>query len=299
MDDLSFRIHQIYYVAVVTNILAVVIFGSLIRGLRMPVNERLLGLAALVVLPLQPLVFYFVRVPFDHWLVAHWNLQPATYHWIRSLYAPLTEEPAKLIPLLIPALRRDIRPENFVRYALAIGLGFALGEMWFVAGRVAAAPAFAGLPFYQFGGYLTERLMTCVFHSAFVSVSLWQLRRRFAFGLLGAMALHWIGNYPLIFAFEHSGHIGKLLQVALTQYWLFFYMIAAAALLAYFANGRFSPGLILFSRRHCPACNRDFNPSILGLNFGPKRYERCPHCRSWQWTSPGSGSPMNPGLRDL
>src|SRR5260221_7234864 len=188
----------IYYTAVLTTIAAIAIFGPLIHKLRLPADERLLWLAAVLVLPLQPLVFYYVRLPLDHWLVAHLGDTSAAYYWLRTCYAPLTEEPAKLFPLLIPAIRRDIQPANFVRYALAIGLGFAIGEMWFVAYRVARVPAFAGLTFYQFGGYAGERLMTCVFHSAFVSVSLWRLRRRFALGFAAAAAGHWLGNFPIL-----------------------------------------------------------------------------------------------------
>src|SRR4029077_5818427 len=131
----------------------------LIHKLKMPANVRLLWFAGGIALPLQPLAFYFVRVPLDHWLVGQLGSASAAYQWLTSFYAPLTEEPAKLVPLLIPAIRNDIRAANFVRYALAIGVGFAIGEMWFIADRVAHAPAFAGMPFYLFGGYLGERLL--------------------------------------------------------------------------------------------------------------------------------------------
>jgi RsiW-degrading membrane proteinase PrsW (M82 family) len=137
-------------------------------------------------------------VPLDDWLSAHHDTHSLTFQWMISLYAPLTEEPAKLVPLLIPAIRRDTSPANFARYALAIGLGFAIGEMWFVADRIARVPAYASLPWYQFGGYVGERLMTCVFHSALVVVALWQLGRRFVVGVAGAMALHWLGNFPIL-----------------------------------------------------------------------------------------------------
>jgi len=160
----------------------------MIHKLRLPANERLLSLAATVALPLCPLAFFLVRLPLDHWLVAQLGATSAAYKWLATFYAPLTEEPAKLIPLLIPAIRRDLNARNFVRYALAIGVGFAIGEMWLLADRVARMPAFAALPFYQFGGYVSERLMVCMFHSAFVAVALWRWRRRFAFGVASAAA---------------------------------------------------------------------------------------------------------------
>ena len=275
----------IYYTAVLTTALAIGVFGPLIHKLKMPANERLLWLAAALVLPLQPLVFYGIRMPLDHWLAAQLGPHSAVLPWLRSLYAPLTEEPAKLLPLLIPAIRRDIRADNFVRYALAIGLGFAIGEMWFVAERVAQTPKFAALPFYQFGGYVGERLMTCVFHSAFLSVALWRLRRRFALGFAGAAGAHWLGNFPISLMAWNVGKLGKTFWSIAVQCWLMFYFFAAAALLAYWAFGRLSLGLLFYGRRHCPECHAGYDPPLLlALNFGTRRYERCPHCRRWHWT---------------
>lgn len=281
--------HGIYLAALLTTCIAVGVFGALIRKLPMPANGRLLILASAVALPLQPVAFYLVRLPLDHWLVARLGSSSATYHWLTSLYAPLTEEPAKLIPLLIPAIRGDIRATNFVRYALAIGVGFAIGEMWFVAERVARAPAFAALPFHQFGGYMVERLMTCVFHSAFVSVALWRLRRRFAWGFAGAMALHWLGNFPLLLMAWNAGGLGKTVWAVIVQCWLLFYFIAAAALLSSFALGRVVPKAVFYGRRHCPECDKDYDPPLFAFNFGSTRYEPCPHCRRWHWTK-GSGA---------
>ena len=278
----------IYYTFVLTALMAIAVFVPLIHLLRLPANERLLWLAALIVLPLQPLAFYYVRLPLDHWLAAHLGNTSAVYYWLRTCYAPLTEEPAKLFPLLIPAIRRDIQPANFVRYALAIGLGFALGEMWFVADRVARVPQFAGLPFYQFGGYVGERLMTCVFHSAFVSLSLWRLRRRFALGFAGAAAAHWLGNLPILLLSPKAAGFEKAIRMAFVEAWLVLYFFAAAALLAYFAFGRVAPTKLFFGRRRCPACLEEFDPPIFGLNFGTTRYERCPHCRRWNWTKPAT-----------
>jgi hypothetical protein len=61
--------HGIYLTAVLTTGIAAAIFGPLIHRLKMPASERLVWLAAVLALPLQPLAFYFVRLPLDHWLV--------------------------------------------------------------------------------------------------------------------------------------------------------------------------------------------------------------------------------------
>ncbi|MFO0821224.1 MAG: hypothetical protein U1A77_24985 [Pirellulales bacterium] len=278
----------IYFAAFLTTVLAIGIFGTVIHRLNLPANERLVWLAALIALPLQLLTFYFVRVPLDQLLVAY--LQPSTtaHTWLSSLYAPLTEEPAKLVPLLIPAVVRDIRQENFVRYALAIGVAFAIGEMWFVAERITRVPNLAALPFYQFFGYSCERLLTCVFHSTFVSVALWRLRSGFALGFAVAVALHWLGNLPVFLMAGNVGELGESFWQIFVCVFLVFYFYAAATLLAYFAFGRIAPQRIFYGPRHCPECVKEYDAPLFALNFGRIRYERCPHCLRWHWTRPST-----------
>jgi len=231
----------IYITAILTTIVAAAIFGTLIHFLRLPARERLLWMAATLTLPLQPLVFYCLRMPLNHWLAAHLGSQSAGYTWWSTCSAPLTEEPAKLLVLLIPAVRRDIRPENFVRYALAIGVGFAIGEMWFIANGLAHNPAWARVPFYQFSGYAIERLMVCVFHSTFLAVTLWQLRRRFPLGLAGAMALHWLGNFPIWLKDWNVFGLGQAVWFSIVEGWTMLYFTAAIGLLCYLGFGRGTP----------------------------------------------------------
>lgn len=276
----------IHLTAALTTLAAAIIFGTLLHQSRLPANERLVWMSAFIALPLQPLAYYLVRVPLDSWIAAFLGSSSATYTSLKTLYAPLTEEAAKLLPLLAPAIFRDIRPENFVRYALAIGGGFAIGEMWFVADQIAGIPQFASLPFYQFGGYAAERLMTCVFHSAFVSMSLWCLRRRFAFGFAGAVALHWLGNFPVFLMKWDAGGLGGAAWAILIPCFLLLYLFAAAGLLACFTFGKFAPVRILYGRRECPECHGEYDPPLLALNFGRTRYDHCPHCRRWHWSKP-------------
>jgi len=276
----------IYLTAILTTAVAVGIFCPLIHYLRLPANERILWLAAILALPLQPLAFYYIRVPLDHWLAAYLGVKSVAYAWLTTCYAPLTEEPAKLLILLIPVIRRDIRPENFVRYALAIGVGFGIGEMWFIANRLAQVPTFAAMPFYQFGGYFSERLMVCVFHSAFVSMSLWQLRRRFVLGVLCAMALHWLGNFPIALMNWNVLGLGHTVWLALVEGFLILYFIGAIALLCLFGLERVALPHLFYAMRSCPECNANYAAPLFGFNFGPTRYERCPHCRRWHWTKP-------------
>ena len=276
--------HQIFITAFLTTALAVAVFGTLIGRLKLPANPRLLWLAALIVLPLEPASFFFVRLPLDHWLTALLGKDSPVLHWLTTFYAPLTEEPAKLVPLLIPAIRRDITRENFGRYAITIGLSFAIGEMWFIADMVARNPKFAGVPFYLFGGYLSERLMVCAFHSAFVGVALAFWRRQFAFGVAGAMALHWLGNFPIFLMASNAFGLGATFWAIAVQIWVIVYFIGAVALLSYMVFGRVSPGRFFYGRRRCPECNAEYDASLFAINLGARRYERCPQCRHWHLT---------------
>lgn len=278
----------IYIAAVLASLLAITGFGTLIYKLPRPANGWLLLAVVLVCVPLQPLAFYLVRVPLDHWLAGWLTHKSAVYQGLVTLYAPLVEEPAKLLVLLIPAIFRDIRPENFGRYALAIGLGFALGEMGFIAERVTHRPVMAGLPFYQFGGYVSERLMTCVFHSAFVGISLSCLRRRLWLGLGGAMAAHWAANFPISLMAWNVGGLGGTAWGMIVGFWLAALFIGAVVLLIEYTSSRLFLFRLLYGLRHCPECSTDFEPSMLAINFGDKRYEKCPHCRKWLWTKRSS-----------
>jgi hypothetical protein len=130
--------------------------------------------------------------------------------------------------------------------------------------------------------------MTCVFHPAFVSLSLWQWRRRFALGFAAAAAAHWLGNFPISLMVWNEGGLGQKTWGTIVQLWLDLYFVGALSLLAWFAYGRASLGLLLYGSRRCPECAGEYDAPLLAVNFGAVRYERCPHCRHWHWVR-GSG----------
>ena len=272
---------SIYLAALITTAIALAVYGTVIWQMKSTVDKRWLWLAFLIALPLQPLAFYLVRVPLNNLLLARLGGASRLYEWITLFYAPLTEEPAKLVPLLVPFVLRDIRRENFVRYALAIGLGFGIGELWFVAERVAHIPQYALTPFWQFTGFLNERLMVCLLHGVFVSVALWRLRNRFLLGVLGAMLLHFFGNFPIYLMQKNLFGFGITAWSLIVNSWLGLYFLGGIALLTYFVYGKVSIGRLVFGQTKCPECRAVYNSSLLALNLGAKRYERCPGCKRW------------------
>jgi hypothetical protein len=96
--------------------------------------------------------------------------------------------------------------------------------------------------------------------------------------------LHWLGNFALLLMAWNVGGVGQTVWTAAIQGWLLLYFFGALALLSYFTFGRIAPGRALFGRRHCPACDQEYDAPLFGINCGVRRYERCPHCGRWHWT---------------
>jgi hypothetical protein len=69
----------IYLAEIITTGIAAAIFVPVIHRLKMPASERLVWLAAALVLPMEPLAFYLVRVPLDHWLVTRMGSASPAY----------------------------------------------------------------------------------------------------------------------------------------------------------------------------------------------------------------------------
>lgn len=278
----------IYTMSIITTVLVVLIVGGIIFR-KLPKQLRWLLIAAIIIeLPMSAISFYIFRIPFDKWFHSLFSVdQQGIYRFITMFYAPLFEEPFKLLPLLfIPGLYKVVSKENFVKIALALGLGFGIGEIWFLAHAVAASqPATANLPWYQLTGFLNERAMVCIMHGAFTSVTLYTLAKSKSWlGILGSMMLHFFGNFPIYLMSINFLQLGKpTWQIAISIY-LTVYLIAMVMLLSYFSFHRWSQVTRLFyGQVKCPECKNIYNPPWFGVNALTKRYERCPNCKHWHW----------------
>lgn len=274
----------IYIAAGVAAALALLVIGSFLVKGATPAERRLCLVLILLQLPMSWLAFEYVRVPLDAWLrplIADRD----TYGVVTLFYAPLTEEPAKLWPLLLPFVWRHLGRENAVRVALALGLGFGLGEIAFLAARVAASPALAPLPWYMFGGFIAERLMVCLWHAAFTAVTVAAAAHalsRVPAAFAGSAALHFLGNFPIYLAALRLFGIGAAEWQLLLFGWTIVYTVAMAVLLVLLARAtgaRFFPP----ARRVCRHCGKEYKGPLLGLNLGAWRYEACTACGKSQW----------------
>jgi hypothetical protein len=237
-------------------------------------------LAALVMLPMQPLAFYLVRIPLDGFLTA--TIGPGPLLTTISLfYAPLTEEPAKWLVLLLPAVRRALTREQAIAIALATGLGFGLGEIWFIAGRLARVPSVAVLPFWQFGGFFVERIIVCFLHGAFVAFAFLRLAegRSFLPGALIGIVLHFALNLPILFIGIDLFGLGREVWGQIVFAWLLLVTGTLAVVLSRISGGELSRAA--FGVATCPSCGTTYDRPWFAINLGWKRYERCPACRKW------------------
>lgn len=222
-----------FIAASITTVFAIVFYGLLLARLAGRESWRLMIMGFLIALPLQPLVFYAVRVPLGVGL--HELLGAGLALTIASaFYAPLTEEPAKWLTLLVPTLRRGLTTENAVALALAVGLGFGVGEIWMLAGNLMRTADIA-LPFYSFGGFFVERTLVCFIHGAFIAYAFKRLAegRSFLVGALVGVALHFLLNAPVFLAAFDLFGIGHAAWQQLLAVWIGVLSIALAALVVY------------------------------------------------------------------
>jgi hypothetical protein len=218
--------------AVIATAAALLAIGTVAWRLALPSHRRLLGLAFLIALPLQPLVLYLVRLPLDGAVRAAFGLGKAS-GTVALLYAPLTEEPAKWLVLVVPKVRAVLVPATAVPLALAVGLGFGVGEIWFLTHALVTSPSYPDLPFWMFHGFVIERLEVCLLHGVFVALPIARLARGQSFwpGALFGTALHFLVNFPIYPAQVDVFGLGGAVWSILLMAWVAAWTVAGAVML--------------------------------------------------------------------
>lgn len=271
--------HGIWGAAIASTLIMAAAFGFMLWRFAPRAHAGPLILALALQLPMCAAGYYLVRQPIIDVLQPLVGHSPI-YRWGQFLYAPLIEEPAKLWPALLPFFARRIDRDTLAWYGLALGTGFAIGEAWFIGDMIARSGRFAELPWWGFGGFISERVLVAPFHAAMVATTLrgWRCwRGGLLAGLAVAMLMHLLGNlpigiFPLIFP---TGLVGAMLQLFILAV-----SVGGGLLLRYYATGEVSttiPG----TSTTCPKCHATHERSLLVLNLGIKRVQRCPECKRW------------------
>lgn len=189
----------IYLPAAVATCLALIAGGLIVMRTTLRPHRLPACGVILAMLPMQPLVFYAVRLP------ALGALQEASVgkdvlFVVRVLAAPLTEEPAKWIILFVAAVRLAVKNGSAPGLAMAAGLGFGIGEIWFLAEQLSRHPEIQATPSMQFWGFTLERVLVCILHGLFVAPLFLAVAARQHVGIaaLAGIGLHGMTNAPIL-----------------------------------------------------------------------------------------------------
>ncbi len=224
----------IYIAAIITTIISLGIIGTFLLWKTPRKEWRILLLVVLLEIPMSAIAFYFIRHPLDGLLLRLLSSKLDIYRFLTTFYAPITEEPIKLVVLLIPWILRRIDRKNSVHFAIAIGLGFGIGEMWMIAAELAKIPYISSLHWYSLGGYIQERFIVCVMHAGFTAVALSLLRKKvFILGFLCAMFLHYVSNFPIYLAGMNLWGMSPSTWKIILLLWVQLYFLAMLGLLGY------------------------------------------------------------------
>ncbi len=270
----------LYIMAIIAAAAALAVLGGLLLASAPRGFRRIALLLILIELPMSAAFFLLVRQPLDLG-VRSLGLDAGVYRFIASWYAPLTEEPAKLLPLLLPFFFRKVSRDNALVTGLALGLGFGLGEIAFLAWLINHNPQVADLPWFAFTGFLVERLLVCFLHGAITAVAVWMWCRGKRWGILVAMLLHYLLNFPIYLASMYPLGLDRATWVTISLVWVVAMVIGMSVTLAVLRAGRPGVKSLFGGERACPGCGERYRPGTVGLNLLYRRYEPCPHCKKW------------------
>jgi len=220
--------------AAIATFLSLGIIGTLLLWKTPRKDWNPLFIIILLELPMSLFAFYLIRLPLDKLLLQIFSPFTDRYRFLTTFYAPLTEEPIKLWVLLIPWLFHRINIKNRINIAVAIGVGFGIGELWMLAHQFSKVPSIAQLPWYSFGGYIQERFLVCFMHGAFTASAIIFFRKKFFIpALLLGMFLHYLGNFPIFLAAINFGGIRTSDWKIIISLWVQLYFLLMLGFMGY------------------------------------------------------------------
>jgi len=207
-------------------------------------NRRAAALAFVIALPMSPLAFYTVEYAAR---AIRWSLMVADGWFVPGvviLFAAPAQEPAKWLAAAVPMVRRAIRSQP-VTMALVVGLGFSIGEAWFVT--LTFVWMFSGSGYtdpwdpWRFSGFVIDWLGLSFLHGAFVALPFAAFARSgsfllFLLGGLAGMTLHFFLSYPSqLLRFDFFG-LGNVWALVLVWCWMTGFVVACALMLWWLAR---------------------------------------------------------------
>lgn len=229
---------QIYIAALITTAASAGLWLFLGRSMAGP--YRGLWWLTLTTLPLSAAVNLLVKRPLLQWVQESGYVEPGAagppfWFLLFALFlAPVTEEASKVLPVVLPVVRRQMaRPGSWLWAGLFLGVGFGLGEIWYLAFQLAGLPILQGMPFWQMTGFLGERMMVTGAHGVMTAVLMLGVaagRLRALGGYIAAVLLHALLNVGALLyqtrqiSAEWAGLWGMLVFIPL--FLLFGYLVS-------------------------------------------------------------------------
>ena len=144
------------------------------------------------------------------------NWQPDSNLVLYLLYWPLwvqivgiTEELIKIAPTAIRSIRKDMQASEFsaVQIGWSLGCGFGVGEIWYLAFLIAFStdPALQTIPWYQFTGFLFERILVVFLHGGMTMLACYGYSKNKWYlpvlAVLGAIGIHTFIDYLVVLSY--------------------------------------------------------------------------------------------------
>lgn len=158
---------------------------------------------ACLAVPLSLLTNQLVKRPFAELVAAalgtSTRLAPGTpdaFAMAVLVFGALAEEVAKLLPFVVPQLRRRIADRETGTAGFVAGLGFGIGEILYLGASIASREEFATRSALEFMPFVSERIAATYLHTLLTSIVLSAgfRARGVGLGLCIAVALHVLAN---------------------------------------------------------------------------------------------------------
>ena len=195
-------IQGIYIAALIATGISVSLWGGLVYWLSKR-KWKYLALM-LITLPFSTIVNLWIKKPVYDFLLSSLSVSselsintPWWFLLFVLFLSPINEEAIKLSPLLARQVRRMIDRSSAPWIGMALGIGFGVGEVWYLAWQFSMVPELVGYPFYYFGGFIGERMVVVFIHGVMTAVAAGGFlkgRKGLLMGYVGAVFLHALTN---------------------------------------------------------------------------------------------------------
>jgi len=169
-------VHGIYIAALIATVISMLLWGGLVYWLSG--SKRVYFALMLMNLPLSAIVNLYIKKPMYETLTSLLKVPPIldiTSPWwfllLIHFLPPISEEAIKLSPLIAGRVRNIVNKSSALWMGMAFGMGFGIGEIWYLAWRISMMPEYAEYPFYYFGGFIGERIIAVFIHGVMTAIA--------------------------------------------------------------------------------------------------------------------------------